>query len=199
MGKSKYEKVFPRLKPLPVDDMDYQQKADVVKQTILEHRGDSPTDDYMCQALVETSLDAIADEVKTICHLITTAPNGRQHGTVFGRYWLLLRRVEDSISQQLKNVRLLLYTMEQLGVEQFEVEGADSVKLDDLGRVKTMAEVVIKIRDKDKFRDWCVEQNLFRELNMHHSAATALTKMRLLNGDVEPEGVEAFFNIKFTK
>jgi hypothetical protein len=196
---SKYEKIFHRLKPMPVEDMDYQAKANVVKEMILEHRSLTPTDDYLRQALVESSLEAIAEEVKTICELITQAPSGRRHASVFGRYWLLLRKVEDSIEEQLKNVRLLLYAVDQLGVEQFVAEGTDSMRFDELGYVRTAPEVVTKVLDRDRFRDWCMEAGLFRELNLHHGTTNSLTKARLIDGLPEPDGVQAFFNNKLHK
>jgi hypothetical protein len=99
----------------------------------------------------------------------------------------------------LKNVRLLLTAMEQLGVPQFEVEAVDIVHFDDLGRVRTQPEVVAKVYDKDTFREWCLEENLKRELNMHPGTVASLTRVRLLNGGDEPPGVQAFVNTKFAK
>lgn len=195
---SKYAKVFPRLKQLPVQDPTYQQQVDVVKDEILKATEPLHTDDVI-HAQVDLILEDIADNVKELVTLLVNAPQGRHHGSVFGRYWLELRRAEDSIFNQLKSVRLLMAAMEQLGVAQFEAEATDRIAFEDLGAVSARPEVVISVHDKDLFRKWCVEANLFRELNMHHGTAQSLTRARLLDGNVEPDGVTAFVHTKFTK
>jgi hypothetical protein len=128
---SKYEKVFPTLKKLPVDDLSYQAKADFIKDQIL-HATESP-DDLVVHEYISESLENIGDEVKSLMRLLINAPRGRRHAAVFGRYWLELRRIEGFLEEQLKAARLLLYAYDQLGVEQFEAEGVDILKFDELG------------------------------------------------------------------
>jgi len=198
---SKYDKVFPRLKKLPVEDMDYQQKANVVKEQILAAQPvESPaTNDVETHAKIEVILEEIAELIKELCETVIAGHAGRRYASVYARYWRHLRNIEDYLDNQLKIVRLLLYAEEQLGLEQFEVEGTDKIGLDDLGSVYSQPEIVIKVVDRDKFRTWCIEQGLLRELNLHHGTATSLTKTRLVNGEEEPPGVEAYHSKKFTK
>lgn len=202
---SKYEKVFPKLKKLPVQDPTYQQQVDVVKTSILENQevpvsGEMKLDsDDLVHAHIELCLEEIAETVKELCGAILKAPRGRRHASVLARYWLELRKVEDSVANELKNVRLLLTAMEQLGVEQFEVEATDRIRFDELGAVSSRPEVVIKVHDPDVFRDWCVKNQLFRSLNMHHGTAQALTRGLLVDGKTEPDGITAYVHTKFTK
>jgi hypothetical protein len=199
---SKYDKVFPRLKKLPVEDMGYQQKANVVKDTILstpKPEGSILQHDELVRTRIELILEDYAAATKELVEVIMAGIGGRQHAVVMARYWLLLRQCEKHVDEQLKSIRLLLYAVEQLGVEQFSVEGTGKIGLDDLGTVYVQPEVVVKVRDKDALRDWYVKQGLFRELNAHHGTTTSQTKVLLLKGEPEPDGVEAFFNEKFTK
>lgn len=207
MGKSKYDKVFPTLKRVPVDDIDYQQKTDVVKQELASGaQPDPPGDDMLVHALIDECLDDIAEATKTICQTVVAAHKKRMHASVLGRYWLELRRIEDVMESQIKNVRLLLNAVEQLGMAQFEVEGADSMRFDELGNVYLKPEIVVKVRDRDALRDWYRDNGLYRELNPHHGAMQSLVKLRhlqSLEGQIEEDpnlpGVEAFYNTKFTK
>lgn len=195
---SKYEKLFPTLKPLPVQDVKYQALVDGVKSQILEGGHQSTDDDLVDEAITET-LENIEDEVTALCTMLIEAGKGRRQGHVFGRYWLQLRRIESGIDDRLKAARLLLEAYQQLGSNQLQAEGMKSLNLEGLGRVLLQPEVQVKVMNPDALRQWCIEAGLSRSLNIHHGTIQSLTKERLIGGLSAPEGVEAFVHTKLTK
>jgi hypothetical protein len=149
VGKSKYEKVFPKLKALPVEDVAYQQIVENVKGEIINATGrvnGATLNDDLVHAAVLTTLDELSESVKGLCDVLVQAAAGRRYGSVFARLWLHVRTVEDHLNEQLKQVRLLKEAYEQLGVTQFEAEGLDLLSTD-LGRVQRRPEITIKIHD----------------------------------------------------
>jgi hypothetical protein len=54
------------------------------------------------------------------------------------------------------------------------------------------------VEDKDKFRKWCVENELGEQLQLWPTTTQSIVKQRLLAGDTLPDGVTATNKPKLT-
>lgn len=71
-----------------------------------------------------------------------------------------------------------------------------TVRLPDGGSVSVQREPMGKVMDKEKFRLWCIKDGLENSLQLWPSTMNAIVKKRILNGESEPDGVEAFSKTK---
>ncbi len=112
--------------------------------------------------------------------------------------YINFRKVRDAEKDKLSAANLSLEAAAQLLIEQFEVEGVESKKLDTGEAVSIHPEPYPAITDAEVFRLWCVEQGLERSMKLSWQSTSAIVKERLLAGDPEPPGVAAYVKQKLS-
>jgi hypothetical protein len=105
--------------------------------------------------------------------------------------YVVIREEKEALEDQLSELQLRLKAYEQLIIDQFEQDGAYSIKLDTGVSVSVQVEPYAQVRDRDAFRLWCIANGLERSLALPWQTTNSLTKERLLAGDPEPDGVQA--------
>lgn len=88
------------------------------------------------------------------------------------------------------NERLAVVTLSLL--PKFEEEDLSSVKLDTGQTISVQREPYASVTDKETYRTWCIENGHQNEMMLPWQTTNAMTKERLLQGEPEPDGVEAF-------
>jgi hypothetical protein len=110
--------------------------------------------------------------------------------------YALLRAAEDQLEAELKELRLSIEATTQMLAEQYEAEGMTSVRLASGASVSIQMEPHAVVKDKDAHRLWAIANGMERLLMLPWGTTNAITKERLLAGQPEPDGVEAFTRIK---
>jgi hypothetical protein len=182
---SKYAHVLNKLERLRGEEPAYQDKVNAVKSEIVNdpdfqmhastlavlyakaRKGDGSNDEYTQEAK-----DEEAEE--------------------------LIRRLgKEGIEDLLYQCNLRITAIEQLMVDQFENEDVTSLKLDTGQSVGVQMEVYAQVQDREKYRQWCIEEGLENLMTVPWATTNSETKDRLLKGLPEPDGVKAFAKPKF--
>jgi hypothetical protein len=107
-----------------------------------------------------------------------------------------LRGKKKEIDEELKGINLQIEAVSQLLIDAYEADDITTLKLTTGQTVRTQPEPYPTIQDKEKFRLWCLNEGLEREMHLHSQTASSLVKEMLLEGNPEPEGVKAFIKTK---
>lgn len=107
-----------------------------------------------------------------------------------------LRAEIDALEQQLSDSNLQLEAVSQLLVDHFEIEGVQSLRLEDGKSVGVQYEPYAQVKDREAFRLWCISMGLEKSMMLPWQTTNALTKERLLAGESEPDGVTAHAKTK---
>ena len=103
------------------------------------------------------------------------------------------RSQKKEVEKQLKVINQAIEALVTLIIPMYEEKGISSMKIATTGQtVSVQEEPVGKILDRDQFREWCKANDLERSLVLPYQTMNALVKERLLNGDPEPDGIEAY-------
>ncbi len=113
------------------------------------------------------------------------------------RAWRELRGREKALKEKLSGVELALVAYEQLIENAYEEVGITSLKFKEGGSVSLEFVPHATVTDREKFRRWCIDEDLTNSLMLPFQTLNALTKERLLDGQNEPPGVKAFVRTKF--
>ncbi len=143
-------------------------------------------------AEVRVLMQNLGESLTRVNNLLLAFAGGRNHATIFARGYGETRLVKNILKQHLKDIELTLEAYTQLAIDQFEVEGTTSLKLDDGSTVRVQTTPYAGVVDKEVYRLWCIQNGLERELMLWPSKTAALTKERLLEGLPEPDGVKAY-------
>lgn len=119
-----------------------------------------------------------------------------RHASAFAKRYAEIRREKNALEDQVSELNLQLTAVEQLMVDQYEVEGTTSLKLDTGESVAVQIEPYASVQDKDKFRQWCIAEGLENLMSIPWSTTNSLVKQRLLDGQPEPPGVTAYARSK---
>lgn len=165
---------------------------------------------------IEIDLADASRSVKLALARAKQLSGGQRYASSFARQYALLREVKALISEWLSDANLLIEAVEGLMTEQMEVEGVASQRLVDGGSVSMSYEPYASVKDKELYRRWCATPTdrcyvcgvgaeehgnghdftpgagLERSMHLWPSTTTALVKERLLDGQPEPPGVEAY-------
>ncbi len=114
------------------------------------------------------------------------------------RAYIGFRKIRDEQKDKLSAANLSLEAAAQLLIEQFEVEGIESKKLETGEAVSIHPEPYPAVNDSEAFRQWCVKEGLERSMKLSWQSTAAIIKERLLNGDPEPPGVTAYVKQKLS-
>lgn len=103
------------------------------------------------------------------------------------------RATKSELDKQLSAVKEKIEALTVLLVSQFETDQITMVKLETTGQtvsVQTKPHAIVK--DKETFRLWCIKEGMENEMHLHPSTTSALVKEKLLQGEPEPAGIEAY-------
>jgi len=179
----KYEGVIDDLPPLPVEQENEknQVKVDAFKEMI---RAEGvPTPDSLGRAyakLREGTGNPIDEEfTNTLIELLG----------------------DDGITDLKKECDKRMLAYEQMIAKAYEDDdpgfglygAADhTVKMADGSAVDVLKEPTGKVKDKEKFRLWCIANGLENSLQLWPSTANSIVKDRCVNGLPAPDGIEVF-------
>jgi hypothetical protein len=104
--------------------------------------------------------------------------------------YVMLRGEEDQLDEQLSSLHLRMAAIEQMTTEQFEAEGATSMKLVSGHSLSVQVEPYTRVVDKDATRLWAIANGLERSLALPWQTLNAISKERLLAGEPGPDGTE---------
>lgn len=171
-------------------DAKAREKVQAVKDQIMR-----PAPDLDREALlgrVGAAMEEAAFRLDVVNQHLLHFAGGKNYATIFARGYRETRAVKEALQEQLKAIELTLEAYSQLAIDQFEVEGTTSLKLDDGSTVRVQGVPYAGVEDKQKFRLWCIGNDLEDQLTLNPAKTAALTKERLLQGLPEPDGVRAF-------
>lgn len=111
------------------------------------------------------------------------------------------RQLKEEIDARLSEVNAEIAALEQLLAESQEqrAEGwgrygvkDNALRLADGSTIRVQQEPTGKVVDKEAFRQWCVANGYETKLQLWPSVMNAIVKERLLSGEPEPDGTEAY-------
>lgn len=187
MGK--YSAIIHKLPKTLGTDPSYQDKINTAKLEII-----SPPNEEHQPITIEEARELAAQMTKMFAKINSSllyGAQGRRHGVVFAQMWRELRRLKDLMEDWESDVNLLLEAYAQLIVDQYEVEGSETIKLSGGDSVSVQDEPVASVTDRDALREWAINNDLGRSLNLPWQTLNAIVKERLLKGLPEPPGVKA--------
>lgn len=125
--------------------------------------------------------------------------------------YVALRDEVDMIKAQLSDANLRLEAVSQMLQNQFEVEGVGSLTVSGVGNVRLQTEPYAQVKDKEVFRQWCINtcslcgthkdkhadadhrpMTLESSLALPWQTTNSTVKELLLAGQPEPDGIECF-------
>lgn len=111
------------------------------------------------------------------------------------------REQKERIEDELREINLFLEAATQLLVASQE-EGADgwgqygasdnALRLASGDKIEIRREPYGQVKDKEAFRQWCVDNGYERQMQLWPTTMNAIVKERLVNGDDLPDGTEVF-------
>lgn len=183
----KYARIIPNLQPLPPEDPSFQAKIEEVKKTVTDRDAYSLAESY---AIFRkgSGPELTKDEITKL--LVRLGKDGIQ--ALASRCEVYVRAYEqlldDSQSQQADG-------WGKYGVKDnaLRLPGGETIRIE--------KEPSGKVVDKEAFRLWCIENGYERQLQLHYQTMNTIIKERLLAGEAEPDGTEAYAytKVKYVK
>lgn len=195
MGKYSHLKLPQYIDP----DAKARDKVNSVKDAIIGSVGD--VDRAAALLEIDRLMTQVGFNLTEVNTVLLAFCGGKYYAAIFARGYREARAVKETLQEHLKAIELTLEAYTQLVIDQFEVEGTESLKLDDGSTIRVQATPYAGVVDKEAFRRWCVENGLESQLQLWPSTTASLTKERLLEGLPEPDGVKAYMKagLVFTK
>lgn len=115
--------------------------------------------------------------------------------------YVALRAAKEEINKQLSDINLKIEAYEQLldTSQSTKAEGwgkygvkDNALRLPDGTTIRVEKQPYGQVKDKEAFRQWCIANGYENQLQLWPSVMNALVKERLLAGEPEPDGCEAF-------
>lgn len=116
--------------------------------------------------------------------------------------YIELRATKDSLKATLSAIELrieaheqLLATSQNAGEPDWGRYGVkpNAIRLATGDTIRIQPEPYGKVLDREQFRLWCIKNGYERQLQLWPSTMNAVVKERLLAGQPEPDGTEAYF------
>lgn len=193
MGK--YDKVVEHLKPLPVQDQTYQDKVEKVKDELTADTTYTPESLVKLYREMREGMNPDAGLEEIIAHLDGRDSIAEERTALIdllGKDGLEALLYECNL--KIEAVTQLIFKSEDDGEPGWGAYGAkaNAVRLQDGTSVSVQEEPRCKVEDKEKFRQWCIQNGLENALQLWPSTMESLTRERLLKGQPEPDGVTAY-------
>jgi hypothetical protein len=141
------------------------------------------------------------DKVLALKEEIEADPDFQRQASTIARTYAELRREADAKAAELSELKLRLGATMLLMIDQFDVEGEKGLTLKNGDKVRWQPEPHLMVLDKEKFRQWCLKNDLERDMVLPWGKANKMAKEMLVTGRGEPDGAECFMRPKvfFTK
>lgn len=190
----KYDHLFPKLRKLPPQDLEYQQKVECIKKEIRKC-----TDCESGQQIANPSGDEVEYRACETCggtgrRTLTGALLVAEYAQARAQKELL----EDAVSKlgvEVEALTQLLIASQEQGDSDWGAYGASdrSIKMTDGDALRVQPDVFAMVRDKKAFRDWCyTNATLTENMELPEKKTNDLIKAILLNGKKEPPGIEVY-------
>lgn len=111
--------------------------------------------------------------------------------STLARAYVGARSAVEDLKTELSLAQLRLTAVSQLLTSQYDEEDVTSIKITG-ATVRVQVEPYATVKDRDAFRKWCIDNDLAESLMLPWPTTNSITKERLLAGESEPTGVEAF-------
>lgn len=194
MGKwDKLVGVLPRYNG---NDPGYQDVVDRMKERILKAPMPNPFDTDFAVNRIDQELVVIGNAMDRIVQYLVGARGGKRYASLFAASFRDARQVKEALEEHVKTANLLLEAYNQLLVDQFEVEGSTSLKLEDGASVRMQYEPYATVKDPAAFLIWCRENGYANKLTLPWATTNALVKERLEEGEAEPDGISVYTKTK---
>lgn len=102
-----------------------------------------------------------------------------------------IREMKEEAESELHEINLRLEAAAQMLANEFDAQGISTIKLDNGASVQTSTLPHSVVVDKEAFRLWCIQHGYERDMVLPWMKTNAIVKERLLEGEKEPDGVEA--------
>lgn len=183
---TKYAHVTPHLPRFDGEELDRRVILNALKDEILASRG--PVEgEHPSERLAQLDCD-----VMDLLDVHKHAAGGERYASTLTRAYVDVRLTLDALKGLQSSAQLLLDAFEELMVEQMEVEGVASQRLDSGASVSTYQEPYPQVQDKEAYRQWCVKHGFEKDMHLWPSKTASLVKEMLLAGEPEPPGVTAY-------
>lgn len=189
----KYDHLFPKLKKLPPADLEYQQRVDETKKLLRRCASCDGT------GKLKTPLSS-ADESHT-CDFCDGTGRRKLTGKALSDLYVIARSDKETLEHMAREANLELEAISQMLVASQEVGDSDwgafgaserAIKLTNGDSIRVQPEVFAMPRNKNDFREWCYTHGLRSKMELPDKATSDLVKLRLLNGESEPSGIEVY-------
>jgi hypothetical protein len=116
-------------------------------------------------------------------------------------FYTKTRKEIDEIKADQAAKQIVLDAISELVIDAFEFQGVTSLKLDTGESVRMEVIPYPYVEDREKFRLWCIEEGLEKEMVLHFKTMESMVKEKLLEGEPEPPGIKAYLNsrLKFVR
>lgn len=112
-------------------------------------------------------------------------------------HWAEARREKKSQEATMKGIDDRLFVLAGLLETTYEDEGISSLQVAETGEsVSVQFEPYAQVEDRERFRTWCLDNGMERELALPWQTANTLMKEALLAGRPEPDGLKAWIRTK---
>ena len=195
MGK--YKEVCKGLPEFTGTDESYQTRINDLK-TFLSDLPDP--EEHVDLNLVGQMADLISEHIRDLSTQLIyykhNAGNSR-----FPLAYVKVRECQDKIEEALKRLSDLKVAYEQLIIAQFEADEVTLVRLEGVGSLSHVEEPYAQVADKEKFRQWCIENGYEHEMHLMWQKTNAILKERLVAGNQEPPGIKPHVRhkVRFTR
>ena len=163
----KYDAILPSLPSMPVENQSYQDKVEQVKAALTagSDAGCTPTALDLAQlyAQLRATKDVLEDQV-------------------------------SAINLQLEAVTQLLVASQDAGEEGWGAYGVEdnAIRMADGSTIRVQFDITGQVKDKEAYRLWCLENGYGQKMQLWPTTTNAIVKERLMAGEPEPAGVQAF-------
>jgi hypothetical protein len=180
MGK--YSHIIKSLPILPPEDIAFQEKVQLVKETLLKthHTPQEIVEGYEVTRFGEVPLEMLSDDFKE--NMIKTL--GKEG----------LKGLLAEVNKTMAAYEQLMTESQDRGDEGWGLYGATDtmLKLPDGGSVNIQHEPVGKVEDTEAFNKWVHDNDLDDQKTLPWQRREEIIKTRALNGEPAPDGVKVY-------
>lgn len=130
---------------------------------------------------------------------------GTRDAVLIAGDYVTLRAKEAELKAELSKIHLAMEALEQLLTESQEIQAAgwgdygvkeNALRLPTGETIRVQPEPYAYVKDKEAFRQWAIANGYERQMTLPWQTTNTLVKERLLQGEPEPDGCEAFCKTK---
>lgn len=193
----KYDHIIAKLKPLPPQDLNVQQRVEDSKNELRKC--------LKCGGTGRLEEDWVNDDRS--CHHCLSTGRRKLDANALGLLYEKQRADVDLIALVVSQASIELEAIVQLLISTHDKREPDpawgafgasdnSLKTLEGGSIRLQGEVYPVAKNKALFREWCFARGMRNSMELPVKPMTDLVKSILLNGDLEPNGIETYVRTK---